>query len=108
MRQSILSACLAGLSLGLTSCGASTFLALRPTQPDGSSVSGYPASTKYQPEDSVEVRLSFVRYDSKELVLEVEIGNDSKRPVLIEPRSFTRPLIPPWHPGQPPCPCCPA
>ncbi|MBO0359596.1 hypothetical protein J0X19_16675 [Hymenobacter sp. BT186] len=86
MRYSILWACLAGL--GFTSCGASTFLALRPAQPDGSSVNGHPTSTKYQTEDSVEVRLSFVRYDATELVFEVEIGNDSKRPVLIEPTSF--------------------
>lgn len=86
MRHSILWAYLAGL--GLTSCGATTFMAMRPAQPDGSSVNGHPTSTKYQTEDSVEVRLSFVRYDPTELVFEVEIGNDSKRPVMIEPTSF--------------------
>lgn len=74
--------------IGLTSCGATTFLAMWPAQPDGSSVNGHPTSTKYQIEDSVEVKLSFVRYDPTELVFEVEIGNDSKRPVLIEPTSF--------------------
>lgn len=88
MQHATLRAYLAALSLGFTSCGASTFLAMRPTQPDSSGSSGYPTSTKYQTEDSVEVKLSFVRYDATELVFAVEIGNDSKRPVLIEPTSF--------------------
>jgi hypothetical protein len=61
---------------------------MRPAQPNSSSTNGHPTITKYQIEDSVEVKLSFVRYDPTELVFEVEIGNDSKRPVLIEPTSF--------------------
>lgn len=71
----------------LTGCGASTFLAMQPARPNGPSMNGHPATRRYHP-DSVEVTLHFVRYEKKELVFEVEIGNDSRRPVEVLPETF--------------------
>lgn len=74
-------------SVLFSSCSSSTFLAMQPAKPNGSSINGYPTSRLYHP-DSVEVKLGFVRYEKTELVFEVEIGNDARGPVEIEPETF--------------------
>ncbi|SHL05726.1 hypothetical protein [Hymenobacter psychrotolerans] len=61
---------------------------MAPSRPNGPSVNGHPASLSARPEDSVEVRLGFIRYEEKELVFEVEVNNSSTRPVLIAPETF--------------------
>ncbi len=87
MRQGILLACLLGLSTCLTGCASTSFLTMTPVQSNGPRVNGRPTSLSYHP-DSVEVRLGFVCYEPTELVFEVEIGNDSRRALLITPETF--------------------
>lgn len=87
MRTPILAAYL-GISGLLASCGPSYLLTMAPSRPNGPSVNGHPTSLSTRPEDSVDVRLGFVRYEEKELVFEVEVNNNSTRPVLIAPETF--------------------
>lgn len=75
------------LSAVFTSCSSSTFLAMQPVQPNGPPADGHSTSRLYHP-DSVEVKLGFVRYEKKELIFEVEIGNDARRPLEILPETF--------------------
>ncbi|MDF7812176.1 hypothetical protein [Hymenobacter sp. YC55] len=60
---------------------------MAPAQVNGPGRNGHPTSLSYHP-DSVEVQVGFVRYEPTELVFEVEIGNDSSRPVLVSPETF--------------------
>lgn len=83
MRQFILLGCLAALS----SCNSTSFLTITPVQVNGSGRNGHPTSLSYHP-DSVEVQLGFVGYEPTGLIFEVEIGNDSSRPVLVSPEAF--------------------
>ncbi|WBO82782.1 hypothetical protein [Hymenobacter yonginensis] len=78
---------LAASGLLLAGCSSTSFLAMQPATPNGPSLNGHPTSRLYHP-DSVEVKLGFVRYDKKELVFEVEIGNDARRPLEILPETF--------------------
>ncbi|WBA43587.1 hypothetical protein [Hymenobacter canadensis] len=82
-----LSTLLAASAVLLTGCSSSAFLAMQPVQSSGPGANGHPTSRLYHP-DSVEVKLGFLRYDKKELVFEVEIGNDARRPVEILPETF--------------------
>lgn len=83
MRQFILLGCLAGL----TNCGSTSFLTMAPALVNGPGINGHSTSLSYHP-DSVEVQVGFVRYEPTELVFEVEIGNDSSRPILVAPETF--------------------
>lgn len=60
---------------------------MQSVQPNGPHVDGHSTSRLYHP-DSVEVKLGFVRYEKKELIFEVEIGNDARRPLEILPETF--------------------
>ncbi|HEX8427108.1 hypothetical protein [Hymenobacter sp.] len=62
-------------------------MSITPALVNGPAMDGRPTSISYHP-DSVEVQVSFVRYEPTELVFEVEIGNDSRRPVLVTPETF--------------------
>ena len=77
----------AGLSGGLTGCGSSHSLIMQPVRSAGLSADGQPRGFgKYL--DSVEVSVGSVRYEKTELVFQVEIINDSHRPVRVAPELF--------------------
>ena len=76
---------MSGLLIG---CGPSYLLTMAPSHPNGPSINGHPTSLSARPDDSVEVRLGFVRYEEKELVFEVEVNNNSTRSVLLAPDTF--------------------
>lgn len=78
----------AAVALLLTSCGPSYFLAMQPTRANGPSVNGHPTTLSQHPEDSVQVRMGFVRYEDAELVFEVAVSNESGRPVVLDPATF--------------------
>lgn len=71
----------------LSACAPTYFLTMQPTQPNGPWVNGHPTS-QVQHEDSVEVRLGFVRYELNELVFEAQVSNYSGAAVLVAPELF--------------------
>ncbi|AHJ98463.1 hypothetical protein [Hymenobacter swuensis] len=73
--------------LFLTACGATSFLNVSPTRPDGPWVNGHPTSFFSHP-DSVYVRLGFIRAEERELVFETDIQNYSDHPIRISPETF--------------------
>ncbi len=87
MRQFVVLACVAGLSGWLTGCGPTYFLTVRPARSAGLSADGQPRSFSHYL-DSVEVALDFVYYEDTDLVFQVEIINDSHRPVRVAPATF--------------------
>lgn len=79
---------LAALALVATlpGCGPSYFLAMHPSNGSGTWVDG--AEVARQQHDSVEVRLTFVRYEASRLVFDAEVRNRSGREFTVSPTDF--------------------
>ncbi len=77
---------LLSLLVATTACAPAFQLAVRPTQPTGEFVEGREQALAVA--DSVEVRLSFVRYEPTQLVFEAEYRNPTKRALVVAPTDF--------------------
>ena len=84
---------------GLASCAPTYQLAVRPAQSTGLFVEGREQARGFA--DSVEVRLSFVRYEPTRLVFEAEYRNPTQQPVTVEPAAFA------YTPTRTPAPALP-
>jgi hypothetical protein len=74
------------LAAALPGCGPSYFLSMHPSSGSGTWVDG--AEIARQQHDSVEVRLSFVRYEANRLVFDAELRNRSGREFTAGPTDF--------------------
>lgn len=74
------------LAAALPACGPSYFLTMHPSSGSGTWVDG--AEIARQQHDSLEVRLSFVRYEGSRLVFEAELRNRSGRDFTVSPTDF--------------------
>ncbi|GAA4013038.1 hypothetical protein GCM10022408_27390 [Hymenobacter fastidiosus] len=85
MNKAHLLALLAGL--GLPACAPTLYLSMKPET--GSKVwhDGHERATAAQ--DSVVVSVGFVRYEPTALIFDVEVRNQSTRPILVAPEQFT-------------------
>ncbi len=70
----------------LTSCGPSYFLTMRPVR--GSGVWSDGSETVHEQQDSVDVRINFIRYDADRLVFDVDFRNISRRALTVGPTDF--------------------
>jgi hypothetical protein len=77
---------LVALALWLSSCGPTYFLTMKPSRSSGEWAHGREVAR--QQHDSLDVRLSFVRYEPNQLVFEAEFRNNSDSAVLISPAAF--------------------
>ena len=71
----------------LTACGPSYFLTMHPRTGSGMWADGF--ETARQLHDSVDVRLSFVRYEADRMVFEVDFHNNTRRPLTVGPTDFS-------------------
>lgn len=69
-----------------TSCAPTYYLGVKPAQPTGLFIEGREQAQALA--DSMEVRLSFVRYEPTRLVFEAEYRNPTKRPIAVAPSDF--------------------
>ena len=74
------------LAVALPACGPSYFLTMHPSSGSGTWANG--AEIARQQHDSLEVRLSFVRYEASRLVFEAELRNRSGRDFTVSPTDF--------------------
>lgn len=70
----------------LPGCGPSYFLTMNPRSGAGTWVGG--AEIARQQHDSLEIRLSFVRYEATRLVFEADMRNNSRRLLTVAPTDF--------------------
>lgn len=70
----------------LTGCAPTYDLALRPARPTGLFANGREQAQAVA--DSVEVRLSFVRYEPTRVVFEAEYANPTRRALVVDPAAF--------------------
>ncbi|GAA4353539.1 hypothetical protein GCM10023185_14270 [Hymenobacter saemangeumensis] len=68
------------------SCAPTYYLGMKPAHPTNLFIEGREQAQNFA--DSVEVRLSFVRYEPTRLVFEAEYRNPSKRPLVVAPTDF--------------------
>jgi hypothetical protein len=80
------------LSLLLTACGPSYYLAVQPQELEGEPING--PQTLFAELDGVEMELAFSHFRIKDAVYEVEIRNGSSRAVLVDPARFYYQLSP--------------
>lgn len=70
----------------LTACGPTYFLSMHPSE--GSGVWADGSETARQLHDSVDVRISFVRYEVGRMVFEADLRNTTRRPLTVGPTDF--------------------
>lgn len=70
----------------LPACGPSYYLAMHPSNGSGTWADG--AEIARQQHDSLDVRLSFARYEAGQLVFEAELRNGSARALTVGPTDF--------------------
>ena len=75
------------LAAVLPACGPAYFLAMHPSAGSGTWVNG--AEITRQQHDSLEVRLSFVRYEATRLVFEADVRNLSRHDFTVNPSEFS-------------------
>ena len=76
------------LTLLATSCAPTYYTSLTPARPTNLFVEGR-AQARAATADSVEVRLSFVRYEGPRMVFEAVYRNPTTHPLLVAPTEFT-------------------
>ncbi|GAA4034011.1 hypothetical protein GCM10022409_17890 [Hymenobacter glaciei] len=74
------------LAAALPACGPSYFLTMHPSSGSGTWANG--AEIARQQHDSLEVRLSFVRYEASRLIFEAELRNRSGHDFTVSPTDF--------------------
>ena len=80
------------LAAALPACGPSYFMAMQPSNGSGTWVDG--AETTHQQHDGLEVRLSFVRYETNRLVFEADMRNRSGHDFTVNPTEFyAQPIV---------------